>query len=601
METRAALDKVFESPADWRDQWIYFLLLDRFNNPTAPPRSQPWDSAHDTYQGGTFNGVTAQLDYLKSLGAGAIWLSPVLKNCPYDPHSYHGYGIQNFIGVEPRFASDPEAARRDPSIAERELRALIDAAHARGIYVIFDIVLNHAGDIFSYHTDTGDVDEVLWRDEGPYPIRWHDADGSPRADWADAPADPPADAAVWPVELRRNDYFRRQGNAFTRPGNLSEDAGDFFSLKEFVTEFTTPSPIYGMYYPVRDALIRSYQYVISKYDVDGFRIDTLKYIEPAFSLSFGNAMREFALSIGKKNFFTFGEVYDDESKIDQFVGRNSTDGGDMIGVDAALDFPLFFRLPGVAKGQLPPSDLIQMYANRREAQRNQISSHGDAGQYFVTFLDNHDQNARFRYTDPSDPAHYDGQVTLGLGCLFALQGIPCVYYGTEQGLHGSGGGPEAAREALWGKANAFDVQQPFFQAIQQLTAARDSHPALRYGRQYFRPVSGDGTNFGVSRFSPGIVSFSRILSDQEVVVLANTSTQSAFNGEVIVDYALNPVDTQYQLVISNLATPEVPVRVRDKALGQVRIEAFDGSISNGPTRVISISLKPMEFQIWAKV
>ena len=65
-----------------------------------------------------------------------------------------------------------------------------------------------------------------------------------------------------------------------------------------------------------------------------------------FALLFGNAMREFALQIGKRNFFTFGEVYDDEHKIAQFVGRRRTsDGGDMIGVDAALDLPLFYRLP----------------------------------------------------------------------------------------------------------------------------------------------------------------------------------------------------------------------------------------------------------------
>lgn len=70
MSARADSAKVFPSPADWRDHWIYFLLLDRFNNPDAPPRSLPWDSAQNTFQGGTFKGVAAQLDYLKSLGVG---------------------------------------------------------------------------------------------------------------------------------------------------------------------------------------------------------------------------------------------------------------------------------------------------------------------------------------------------------------------------------------------------------------------------------------------------------------------------------------------------------------------------------------------------
>src|SRR5947209_9056562 len=110
----------------------------------------------------------------------------------------------------------------------------------------------------------------------------------------------------------------------------------------------------GSQFPVHAVLIRAYQYLIAKFDEDGLRIDTLKFIERDFAQVFGNSMREFALSIGKKNFFTFGEVYDDEEQITRFIGRQATDRTDLVGVDAALDFPLFFRLPGVAKGLIPP-------------------------------------------------------------------------------------------------------------------------------------------------------------------------------------------------------------------------------------------------------
>jgi glycosidase len=595
----------FPSPQDWRDVWIYFLLLDRFNNPNAPPQHSPWDGSHNIFQGGTFNGVRQQLGYLKDLGVGAIWLSPVMKNCQYDPHAYHGYGIQDFMAVEPRFASDPEQARRDPSLAERELRELVDAAHAKGIYVIFDIVLNHTGDVFAYATTSGDRGEAPWRDDGPYPIRWREADGRPRADWSDAPGDPPTDAAVWPEEIRRNEFFRRQGNAFSRPGELSEQAGDFFSLKELVTGFASPSPAYRAYYPVRDALIRAYQFVIAKYDVDGFRIDTLKFIEPDFSLVFGNAMREFALSIGKKNFFTFGEVYDDEDKIARFIGRSTHVEDDMIGVDAALDFPLFFKLPKVAKGQLAPSEVIALFERRKQVQRGLIGSHGETSQFFVTFLDNHDMAERFYYSDPNDPHRYDGQLTLGLTCMFALQGIPCVYYGAEQGCHGHGSGPEAVREALWGKGEgrsrlAFDPKHPFFGIIKQLTAARNAHPALRYGRQYFRPISGNGADFGASTMSPGVLAFSRILNDMEVVVVANTNTQAEWQGEVIVDYALNPIGTTYQVIFSNVGPSETTVVVADKPSGAVRVTEMSGAITHGPARVLRVSLQPMEAQILAR-
>src|SRR5689334_4588854 len=137
----------FASPEDWRDRWIYFALVDRFDNPDAPPRAT-WDRPFGGFQGGTLQGVRRRLGYLQRLGAGAIWLSPVLQNCQAQDGTYHGYGVQHFLRVEPRFAED----KSDP---DGELRRLVDEAHARGMHVIMDIVLNHAGDVFAYVDDTG--------------------------------------------------------------------------------------------------------------------------------------------------------------------------------------------------------------------------------------------------------------------------------------------------------------------------------------------------------------------------------------------------------------------------------------------------------------
>lgn len=592
----------FASPAEWRDLWIYFALVDRFNNPAAPPRHQAWDGSHNAFQGGTLNGLREQLDYLQDLGVGAIWLSPVQKNCQYQ-ESYHGYGIQDFVAIDPRLASDPAAAQLDPTLVERELRALVDAAHQRGIYVIFDIVLNHTGDVFEYRLDDGRRDGMApWRDT-PYSIRWRDADGQGRADWDTAPADPSPDAAVWPQELRRNEYLRRQGNAFDRPSGEQEAGGDFFSLKEFVTDYQEQSEERGLHHPVRTSLIRAYQYLIAKYDVDGFRIDTLKYIEPAFAQTFGNAIREYALSLGKKNFFTFGEVYDSEEKIAHFIGRNALDSDDLTGVDAALDFPLFFQLPGVIKGMLPPVAVARVYQRRKEILRGLISSHGEIGRYFVTFLDNHDQNQRFYYSDPGNPRAFDDQVTMGVACLFALQGIPCLYYGTEQGLHGSGTAMEAVREALWGKPGGFDRDHPFFQAIRQASAVRQQEPALRYGRQYFRPISGNGAQFGMSAFAPGVLAFSRILHEDEVVVIANTNPHAPWQGEVIVDLALNPAGTTYAPLYSNRRSlDDVQVSpVVHKGPGSVEIHHLEGNVSFGPARALPVSLEPSEIVILGRV
>src|SRR5438445_1986001 len=245
----------FPSPADWRDRWIYFLLVDRFNNPDAPPAAR-WDQPFGGFQGGTLEGVRRRLGYLQRIGVGAIWLSPVLQNCQGQDGTYHGYGIQHFLTVEPRFASD----KSDP---DGELRRLVDEAHARGIYVIMDIVLHHTGDVFAYRLDGSEASAAPWRDSG-FSVRWRGADDRPVADWSEAPQedDPrlvPA-AAVWPDEIRSNANFMRKGRG-------GEAGGDFEALKGFAR----PAPR-----GLRSALIRSYQHAIAKWDIDGFRIDTLK-------------------------------------------------------------------------------------------------------------------------------------------------------------------------------------------------------------------------------------------------------------------------------------------------------------------------------------
>ncbi len=570
------------SPEDWRDTPIYFLMLDRFNNPASPPNNMPYNAQFAGFQGGNYQGVIAQLDYIKSLGFGAIWLSPVLKNCPDQPGTYHGYGIQNFLTAEPRFASIP-------ANADQELRELVDEAHARGLYIIFDIVLHHAGDVFAYNPGGSQID---WQNQ-QVPIQWRDQDANPNPAWSLAPASPPFDAAVFPDELRHNELFTRQGNALSSGGQVQ---GDFDSLKGF--NFGPQNNLED----AGDILIRAYQYVIARFDVDAFRIDSLKFIPADYERIFGNAMREFALSVGKKNFFTFGEVYDDEQEISQFIGRNTIDINGVVGVDAALDYPLFFVLPNVIKGLGgTPADIAQVFANRAQVEKSVLTSHGEAGQYFVTFLDNHDQAQRFGYTGPTQLVN---QITLGLACLVSLQGIPCVYYGTEQGLSGHQDATNTdgsmVREALWGlPGGGFVTTNPIYVALQQMLKVRAAQPACRYGREYFRPLSGDGVHFGISSFPSGIVAFSRILSTQEVLFVANLNLSASFSGQVIIDANINAGVASLTTLFSNVQ----PVAglasnaVISKAGGSVTINEVDGSITNGPAFAVQVQLQPGEAQI----
>ena len=99
----------------------------------------------------------------------------------------------------------------------------------------------------------------------------------------------------------------------------------------------------------------------------------------------------------------------------------------------------------------------------------------------------------------------------------ALPGIPCLYYGTEQGLHGHGSDP-AVREALWG-GPGFNEANFFHREIQHISRVRSRRPPLRYGRFYFRPTSSDGHIFRISTSNGGVVAFSRILGDEEIAEL----------------------------------------------------------------------------------
>jgi len=116
----------FLSPVDWRNEVLYFLLVDRFSDggenqrPLLDKRNlaaarqlpnqaswcwEAWaESGADRWQGGTLQGVRSKLGYLRKLGVTTLWLSPVFKQRGH-LDTYHGYGVQDFLDVDPRFGS----------------------------------------------------------------------------------------------------------------------------------------------------------------------------------------------------------------------------------------------------------------------------------------------------------------------------------------------------------------------------------------------------------------------------------------------------------------------------------------------------------------
>ena len=187
----------------------------------------------------------------------------------------------------------------------------------------------------------------------------------------------------------------------------------------------------------------------------------------------------------------------------------------------------------------------------------------------------------------------------GWNLLYAFSILPVAGFGhADVARIGPPIAPRGARHALWGKADAFDTQHPFFTAIQRLARLRREQAALRYGRFYFRPLSGNGADFNISPYAGGVLAFSRVLDEQLLLVVANTDTTAGFTGEVVVDVHLSPARQRLQILYSNKAAPVAPTPVR--ATGPVRIHEVHGSTSAGPACVVGVTLGPMEIHILGK-
>lgn len=549
---------VHPSPADWRDQVLYFLLPDRFSdgledqrprfdrqNPSAhrAPDLPAWRRSGKQFQGGTLRGITSKLDYLKGLGVTTLWVGPVWRQRP-ELETYHGYGIQNFLDVDPRFGT------------RQDLRDLVDAAHARGMYVLLDIIYNHTGNNWFY--GNGGLHETLpYRYAPPYPLgAWRDLHGSPTPDI------PTVEDGIWPGEFQDPAWYTRAGSigrwdpeSWETPLHPETEfrRGDFFDLKDLDLEHS----------PALSALIRAYQYWIALSDCDGFRIDTVKHVSFEASRNFCGAIREYAESIGKLNFWLLGEV---------------TGGGDMTrnyldifgrNIDAALDIGSPAQLIAeVTKGQSPARAFFSQFGGH-----DILGSHRETGRYHVSILDDHDmvgrpRKARFSAGN-SLPARY-AQAAHAVGLQFTTLGVPCLYYGMEQAFagHEGLGDPQSdpgfedryIREAMFGGTfgafetagcHFFDPEHPTYRMIAALAAVRNRKDlaglALRRGRQYLRQTSFLGFPFSDPR--PGeLAAWSRILHHQEVIVALNTHGAEARGAEVTVDFSLHPPGSQLRVL-----------------------------------------------------
>lgn len=472
------------SPEDWRDEILHFILLDRF---ARAGKARTYGDVKDggSRHGGNLRGVIEKLDYLKGSGVTTLLLSPVTQN---QPASYHGYASVHLLAVDPHLGT------------MADLKELVAKAHERGLKVVLDWGINHAGPVFEYT-------------EGS---QWRGLEGQPKeiGEWTEQ---------LKPDDLRDPKHFTRRGVIDNWNDKQQASHGDFPpNYRHFASDKKETG----------DALIHIAKWFIQETDIDGFRVDAVRHVAPGFVPRFSKEIKEYAASIGKKNFFLVGE---DSTGVDGELVPQLT----VNGMDSVFAYPAYRRETYALHGKAPTRVLEDSMHRTNQAL-------GPLADRLLRFIDNHDVYRFLRLGEPT------GQLMVALAYLMFSVGIPMTYYGTEQGFRQDTDrldpeGPDHPadprnREDQFAdgqfksessKGDKFDPSNPVYKFMKQLADVRLAYAALRRGAQWIRWSE---TN------QAGIFAFSRIYGNEEILVVMNFSNE-ARQEEMWVDAKVTPAGT----------------------------------------------------------
>ena len=471
-----ATDVFTSNRTDFRDESIYFMITTRFYDGDPKNNVLCWDNqaaqieTKDPCWRGDFQGVIDKLDYIKALGFTAIWITPVVQNA--SGYDYHGYHAMDFQHVDCRYQSS------DGKSGDVMFQELIDKAHAKGIKIILDIVLNHTGNF---------GEEKL--------CKLFDRDTQLRNQAY-------IDACMTPTETLGSDYLTilpkdQYQRRLTMMKNMNGQNQDIHNYWHHFGMFgwDDPSRWWGQIAgdcvdlntennTVADYLVKCYGNFI-KMGVDGFRIDTSGHIS---RLTFNHQFIPQFTALGKQYenkrlnkapFFMYGEVCtrgheatyrgqanlscyfytwkSDESLMNQWDGSQSfwdsqvlPEGSGPIGpqelcgketfgdkksenakmINGAWHEPDYSEASGFNVIDFP---MHYSYNTAKDAFRLSAEDelYNDAT-YNVVYIDSHDYSP-----GPNDLNRFggtDAQWAENLSLLFTFRGIPCIYYGSEVGF-----------------------------------------------------------------------------------------------------------------------------------------------------------------------
>ena len=563
---------------------IYFVMTDRFanGNPKNDNAFVPGvreinglDKSDIGYwHGGDFVGLTEKLPYIKGLGFSAIWITPpVVQNwVQMGSAAYHGYWGTDFTTVDPHLGT------------EAEFKAMIARAHGLGMKVIVDIVANHTADIIynSYgmygYASMNLVPYKDYRGKEFDLLKFVGKKTFPKLDAKKSFPRPPVVSKSnknikKPAFLNDlTNYHNRGDSTFSGESSFY---GDFFGLDDLFTE--KPEVIEGM--------IKLWSSWITKFDIDGYRVDTAKHVNPEFWSAFMPKIMAAAKAAGKPNFAVYGEVYDaNPYYLSTFVHDQS--------FPSVLDFAFQRHGLGFAKtdGQVPR--LIDMFNQDDLYTTSTQSVYG-----IPTFMGNHDmgRTGYFIYS----ATYGDDDLTLQRSklaneVLFFSRGAPVLYYADEKGMVGSGGDKSARQDMFptevtdWqgeyrigtppiGTKSAFDVSNPLERQITAIGNLIKSNPALRSGTQQLRATSRSA------------IAMSRYLDGQEYVVIFNSG-----EADESIEFSVS-TDSTWETIYGTPKSLQVTgkkIKVLVPAISSVVLKAEK---KHSPSAKLSVNLAPIDY------
>lgn len=543
---------------------IYFVMTDRFANGDTQndqggltgSRTQtgfdPSDKAY--FHGGDFKGLTEHLKYIQQLGFTSIWITPPVKNQYVQGSSaaYHGYWGVDFSTIDPHLGT------------EADFKNFVSAAHQLGLKVIVDIVVNHTADVIKYS-----VGKYGYRYWAQYPYKTCAGKAfdinlvAGKSTFPKLCADksfayiPKVDS--WNKSVKKpaflNDVTNYHNRGDSTWSGTSVYDGDFFGLDDLFTE--KPEVVAGW-----TALWSSW---VTRFNIDGYRVDTAKHVNPEFWNVFIPKVLATAKAVGKKQFPIYGEVADSDPRtLSTFMKEQS--------FNSVLDFGFQSAVSRFAVTGNGLDGLVNLFNAD-----DMYTSASTSAYSLATFLGNHDMGriGQFISDSNSDDGEAAARAALANALLFTLRGAPVLYYGDEKGMTGAGGDQLARQDFFptllpaWqserrlagspiGTASAFDVTNPLEKQVSALSALRKSEPALARGGQQIRYAR------------EGLFAFSRYLNGEEILVLAN-----GLNDLVSAEIPVSTVSAQWKTLLgkADVSSGARSVNVTVPALGWVILKA----------------------------